>query len=233
MMTSGTDERGFYELMIDITVLIESLVVVQAASGIHPDLLQEVGNLVQLLSGDPSDVEQPVTVVIVQQLHDVRKILLTGKVEVHLSQTPVRVAYRSAYAVYNQGFIGQRQVAEACHQHTDEKKARGKGDKGGEKAPPSIDADGVVAQYEEHQEQYEEPEHIERRASVGRCGHFGGSPFAWCIVVKTYPVGNEDANHRRWMTERRQADGFFFSVLQVQRQYARPILSFERGAALR
>ncbi len=58
-------QRWIRSLMGDIFILIVSLLVVQAASGVHSCLLQQFGNLVQLLSGHPSDVEQPVAVVIV------------------------------------------------------------------------------------------------------------------------------------------------------------------------
>ena len=71
-------------LVADIRILEEPLVIIQAASGIHSGLLQAFGNLIQFLSRNPSDIEQTVAVIVVQQFHDVREILFAGKVEVLL-----------------------------------------------------------------------------------------------------------------------------------------------------
>lgn len=109
-------------LVADIRILEEPLVVIQTASGIHSGLLQAFGNLIQLLPRNPSDIEQTVAVIVVQQFHDVREILFAGKVEVYFSQVLVRIADGPAYAVYDEAVIVQRQVAEAGHQHADEKK---------------------------------------------------------------------------------------------------------------
>ena len=50
------------------------------------------------------------------------KFCSRGKVEVYFSQVLVRIADGPAYAVYDEAVIVQRQVAEAGHQHADEKK---------------------------------------------------------------------------------------------------------------
>ena len=72
-------------LVADIRILEEPLVIIQAASGIHSGLLQAFGNLIQFLPRNPSDIEQTVAVIVVQQFHDVREILFAGKVEVYFS----------------------------------------------------------------------------------------------------------------------------------------------------
>lgn len=109
-------------LVTDAIVLKEPLVIVQAASGVHSGLLQAFGNLIQFFPRYPADVEQTVAVIVVQQFHDMREILFAGKVKVYFSQVLVRIADGSAHAVYDKPVIVQRQVAEACHQHTDEEK---------------------------------------------------------------------------------------------------------------
>ena len=72
-------------LVADIPILEEPFVIIQAASGVYPGLLQAFGNLIQLLPRNPSDIEQTVAVIVVQQFHDVREILFAGKVEVYFS----------------------------------------------------------------------------------------------------------------------------------------------------
>ena len=72
-------------LVADIRILEEPLVIIQAASGIHSGLLQAFGNLIQFLPRNPSDIEQTVALIVVQQFHDVREILFAGKVEVYFS----------------------------------------------------------------------------------------------------------------------------------------------------
>ena len=66
-------------LVADIRILEEPLVIIQAASGIHSGLLQAFGNLIQFLPRNPSDIEQTVAVIVVQQFHDVREFCSRAK----------------------------------------------------------------------------------------------------------------------------------------------------------
>ena len=106
-------------LVADMSILEEPLVIIQAAGGVYSGLLQVSGNLIQLLPRNPSDIEQTVAVIVIQQFHDVREILFAGKVEVYFSQVLIRIADGPAYAVYDEVIIVQRQVAEAGHQHAE------------------------------------------------------------------------------------------------------------------
>ena len=56
----------------------------------------------RFLPRNPSDIEQTVEVIVVQQFHDVREILFAGKVEVYFSEVLVRIADSPAYAVYDE-----------------------------------------------------------------------------------------------------------------------------------
>ena len=55
-------------------------------------------------------------------------------------------------SVYGEVLVVQRQVAEPGHQHANEEKAQSEGQDGRNESPPCIDADGIVAQYQEHKE---------------------------------------------------------------------------------
>ena len=62
------------------------------------------------------------------------------------------VADCPACTVYGEVLVVQRQVAEPGHQHANEEKAQSEGQDGRNESPPCIDADGIVAQYQEHKE---------------------------------------------------------------------------------
>lgn len=131
--------------MIGIRVPEIPFVLVQAASGIHVRLLQESGNLVQLSSRYPADVEQAVAVVGIQHFYDVREVLFAGKVEVHFPQVGEGVAYGTPDAVDDERVGVYRQVAEAGHQHAEEEEAGSEGGTGGKEAPRIADAGQVEA----------------------------------------------------------------------------------------
>ena len=66
---------------------------------------------------NPADVEKTVTVVLVEQFHDVGESLFPGKIEVDLAQVCIRIADCPACTVYGEVLVVQRQVAEPGHQH--------------------------------------------------------------------------------------------------------------------
>ena len=80
------------------------------------------------------------------------KVPFPGEIEVDLAQVCIRIADCPACTVYGEVLVVQRQVAEPGHQHANEEKAQSEGQDGRNESPPCIDADGIVAQYQEHKE---------------------------------------------------------------------------------
>ena len=157
-----------------IHVVVVPLVGVEATSGVDAGAAQAFADFGQQGAGDAPDVVEAVAVVLFQQLHDVGELLLAGEVEVDLYYLAVGQRDGAPHAVYVQGVVVQRQVAEARLQHVGPIDGQGKEGEGEEQSVGAAsDARLPEAQAEGQEAEDGVPEEVERGTPVGDSGLCG------------------------------------------------------------
>ncbi len=126
-----------------VNVVVMPFLVVEAASGVNARLLQPVGYFIQPFAGDATYVKQAVTVVLVQQFHDMGGVQFAGKVEIYFAEFPVWVTYFTAGVYDGQGVGIQFEVAETGLQQVDAIEAHGEKRKGQRQTSPRLKGHGA------------------------------------------------------------------------------------------